>query len=412
MKIRHGLMAALVASQVPAQNLLTNGTFDNDLSGWWNNDGRGTWLGDTGNTLAGGSGPGAAEVSADGSVCNGGTLLMTQTVPVTAGKEMRGQVAAYVPGAGNSATGAGAFVDWESDSGDIIATSWFHGSDSLRDEWFWLEVVATVPEGASRAEFGFGVRMPGGGCTQPAGAIFDDAFLGEVASDLFVPAAAATPGSNGTYWSTTLWAANPNPAPVDLLASFLPAGQDNSSVWSGFVELGVVPAGGTLEISDVVSQMGASGTGGLFLRAEDHATGGAPSEGLQVVTYTFTPNPGGGGNYGQGIPGEVPGAGELVRAVGVRHDDAYRTNVGALNTSDEPITLEVSIVDADGTVIGSRTWNLAPYGQWQESVGALGVSSLGQGVAVFRRVAGHGAFLAYLSRVDNASGDAVYVAAR
>jgi len=80
--------------------------------------------------------------------------------------------------------------------------------------------------------------------------------------------------------------------------------------------------------------------------------------------------------------------------------------------SDQAITIEVSIVAQDGSIVGTRSWDLPPYGQWQESVRSIGVSSIGQGMAIFRRTSGTGGFVAYLSRVDNASGDAVYVPAR
>ncbi len=96
----------------------------------------------------------------------------------------RTQVAAYVRGGDNTAVGGGGVVEWESDGGQVIASSWFEGSAPGRDQWFWLKVTARVPEGAGFASFDFGVETPTA-CSTPAVAIFDDVFLGRIAPDLF-----------------------------------------------------------------------------------------------------------------------------------------------------------------------------------------------------------------------------------
>ncbi len=402
----------LLAIPAAGQNLLTNGTFDTDVSGWDYVSDRATWRGDMGNTLTGGSGPGSVEIRQDGDACNGASTLIVQRVEVVPGKNMLARVAAYVPGGDNEAEGVYAVVYWEDASYQSIAFTDLTAQSTDRDTWVWLEATAPVPAGVAYARFGFGTDTPAGGCSTGAVAIFDDAWLAPVAPELFVPAAAASPGAHGTYWSTTLWAMNPNDVEVRLDGAFLPAGQDNAAALSSLQSVATIPARGAAEVQDVVSLLGGSGAGGLFLRAVETATGDTPPEALEVVTYTFTPNQAGGGNYGQGIPAERAGTAAMVRCPGVRHDDSYRTNVGVLNTSQEEITLGIEVHATDGTLVGSGSWTLPPYGQKQDSVGNLGVSDLPAGYVVVTRTAGSGGFLAYISRADNTTGDAVYVLGR
>ncbi len=412
--LRYCAIMVLAFSAVPglAQNLLTNGTFDADIDGWGSTEDGAVWRGDVGSTLTGGSGPGCVEIFAEGDTCNGGQRSIIQTVPVIPETLMTVRASAYVPGGDNNAEQAGMIVDWLNESDQIIAVSELTPSSAARDTWFLFEDSLPVPTDASQAQLLIGVAMPSGGCTTRARVFFDDVWFAPRAADLYVPAAAATAGSNGTYWSTTLWARNPNTTSVRLEGAFLAAGHDNSAAISAPSSLGVISAGGTLEVTDVVTALGASGSGGLSLRAVEDASGNPPPQELNVVTYTFTPNPSGGGNFGQGIPAEEQGKDRLVRAPGVRRDESFRTNVGILNTSGETITVAIRIVAADGSTAGSASWELPPYSQRQVGVDKLGASVIRQGVAEFQRTAGSGGFRAYLSRVDNVSGDAVYVAAR
>ena len=411
-RIKLWVVPLLVAIPAAGQNLLTNGTFDTDLSGWDYVSDRAVWRGDMGNTLTGGSGPGSVEIRQDGDRCNGASALIVQRVEVVPGRTMLARVAAYLPGGDNEATGITGVVYWEDASYNVLAYDYLVAQSTERDTWVWLETTAPVPAGVAYARFGFGTDTPSGGCTTGAWAVFDDAWLAPVAPELFVPAAAATPGQHGTYWTTTLWASNPNDVEVRLDGAYLPAGQDNSAALGSLQAIATIPAGGATEVPDVVSLLGGSGAGGLFLRAVETATGNPPAEGVEVVTYTFTPNPAGGGNYGQGIPAERAGMEETVRCPGVRHDGSYRTNVGVLNTSDQEIAVRIEVRGSDGTVVGSGSWTLPPYGQRQDSVEKLGVTELLAGSVVVTRTAGNGGFLAYISRVDNATGDAVYVRGR
>jgi len=406
------IATVFLAATAGAQNLLTNGTFDSDVSGWEYVSDRASWRGDMGNTLTGGSGPGSIEIRQDGDDCNGGTAMITQRVQVTPGKIMQMRVAAYIPGGGNEAMGVYGVVYWEDSSYNIIAYSEITAPSMGNDTWLWMEAKARVPEGTAYASFSFGTTTPPDPCTTGAWAVFDDAWFAPVAPELFVPAAAAASGANGTYWSTTLWAINPNDVEIRLDGAFLPAGQDNSAAPGSLQVVATIPARGATEVLDVVSVLGFSGAGGLFLRAVDPATGDTPPEAVEVVTYTFTPSPAGGGNYGQGIPAEESGEQASVRCPGVRQDDSYRTNVGVLNTSPEEITVKIDVHASDGTVVGSGSWTLPPYSQKQVGVSSLGVSNLATGYVAVTRTSGSGGFLAYISRVDNATGDAVYVPGR
>lgn len=234
--------------------------------------------------------------------------------------------------------------------------------------------------------------------------------LASAVQQLFVPAAASTPGSGGTFWTTSAWVSNLSSSAVVVHGAALLQGQGNAGAIESPIEIGTVEAGGFLRIDDVYHDLGAdSATGGLFL--EMTAAGELPYTRLvSVATYTSTPNPTGGGAYGQGIPATDPGADTEVHCPGIKDHDGHRTNVGVLNTSDRVIDVEVTIVDTMGARVGSETWQMQPFEQRQQRVTTLGAAGLDGGTASFRLLSAEGSFLAYSSVVDNQTGDAVYIA--
>jgi len=408
----------LVASATLAfsQNLVRNAGFDNDLSDW--SAGEGTELEivhrtDIGSTLVGGSGPGAME--SRNFFFNGGSSGPRQWVQgIVSGTTYTVAASFYIPSEDNVADGFSISIDWYDDESHYIDDAWVSGGPLVLDTWVRVSDDIVAPNLATQAllrVFHSAPILPDE--TGPSVAIHDDVWLAVKGAEaavqaLFVPAAASATGQGGTFWSTTAWISNEIDFPVTISGAFLAQNQDNSGVLGSLTELGTIPALGFVEIKDMVGHLGLSQvTGGLYLEASVKA-GGIPAVFVKGTTHTFTPNPSGGGEYGQGLPAVGPGT--LNRAVipGLFQGPEKRTNLGILNTSDQTLTVDVQIRDSDGQEQVSLKWTLPPFAQRQVSLPSMGVATLDGGVVVITRTSTAGSFRAYTSTVDQISGDAVY----
>ena len=130
--------------------------------------------------------------------------------------------------------------------------------------------------------------------------------------------------------------------------------------------------------------------------------------GLVVQGQTFTP--GGGGTFGQSVPG-VPTTG-LIGAVprsivGVRQDASFRTNLMLANATTGALDVDVALVGASGGApLATRRVSLGPLGFGQLNVANdLGVDGVSGAAFVLSTPTGGGAFAAYASAIDRATGD-------
>lgn len=411
------VLAGLAALPASAQNLLANPAFDNGHDGWQPNDSRIELVhrGDLGSPLDGGSGPGALEVRFAywASSFNG----CHQMVDVEPGVTYDLGTSFRMPATDNPANLAGTFVQWFDADSTYLTGHSFVRVNPTRDTWLRIDEQVSAPAGAVQARFWLVVGTPSlEDETNPGVAVFDDAFFGEAGvetvQELFVPAAALAQGREGTSWSTSGWFSNATDVPVDLFAALLRQGQGNAAAVASPVSLGTIPPRGFLRLDDLVGMLGGSQlTGGLYLRAS--ASGIAQGAAVvTVTTHTFTPNPLGGGSYGQGIPASRAGSAGETRLPGVFQNASLRTNVGVLNTSGNQVTLEIRVFDANGGQLSLTGWSLQPYEQRQVGLPVLGVDSLEGGTVTFRVTSGGGSILGYASTVDQLSGDAIYNAAR
>jgi hypothetical protein len=200
--------------------------------------------------------------------------------------------------------------------------------------------------------------------------------------------------------------------PADVFGAFLAKNRNNAAAVASPIFLATIPAHGTVELDDLVSALGnPEKTGGLYLLAEA-AGAGEPLPFLHVTSYTSTPNGAGQGAYGQGIPAVASHHAVKTVAPGIFQSDQRRTNVGVLNTSSHWIELGITLLNASNTVTTTTSWLLAPYEQRQTSLTSFGISSMEGGTAVFVQTSPDGTYCAYLSVVDQDTGDAVYLPAQ
>lgn len=407
----------LLAASVAAQNLIVNGSFDHDASAWSNDDDPTVVLvhrTDQGNTLSGGSGPGCLEIKHY--FWNGGSDGAEQTVDITPGTVFDVRGAVFVPDdTDNVASGVSLLVEWyTAQGGGAGADQWLYPASFTRGAWLAMTKTITAPGNAARARVRLMVQNPAlTSETRPGIAYFDDLWLapqGVLTSTqkLFVPVASSKAGANNTYWTTNMWVVNETAVDVRLAGAVLRTGQDNSTAVASPSTLVTVPARGAVSLPDVVATLGANVTGALYLEAQADG-GGLPAMLVKVASRNSTPNPKGSGAYGQFVP--VGGPGTMNRAVapGAFQGSAYRTNAGILNTSAETMTVSVAIKRADGTEASSRTWTLQAFEPKLVSLPDLGVSSLEGGFVVFTRTSSAGSFVAYISVVDQHTGDSILI---
>jgi hypothetical protein len=223
----------------------------------------------------------------------------------------------------------------------------------------------------------------------------------------FLPAVASAPGVAPTYWTSSVTVTSLVDFDSPVRFYFTPAGVDGGLE---FLETELnLHAGSTMAWRNIVlSLFGLDGVGSLEIRGT----------GISVASRTSTPGDEG-GSYGQGIP--TVGPDQVLRVDrsssatlgSVTENAEFRSNLGLCETWGESATVRITVADATGDELGSRTVNLRPYENTQINRLVRNVTSLStleNGVVTVKITAGAGRVAAYLSTVDNATGDPTYLA--
>jgi hypothetical protein len=235
--------------------------------------------------------------------------------------------------------------------------------------------------------------------------------------DLVVPVAARTSGLNGTRWQTTLEIFNTAVSATTVALFFNLSNVDNTTP-AGSAQL-VIPPRSVLTLADVVGE--------LF--ALDEVTGSLDLvSSAPILAHARIANLGGGGTFGQHVPavpaswavgdddapGLAPNA-DVVQLFEVREDGSWRTNLGVVNVAATPLEVELRALQGAVLVGNPLTLRLAPFSHTQLTrildVMAVPRGAGGVRLAVAAAPGTGGRLLAYASRVDNATGDAVFLPA-
>ena len=187
-----------------------------------------------------------------------------------------------------------------------------------------------------------------------------------------IPAAANQAGNFGTRWMTQLSVFNPQlDYSLNVSIVYLPSGGGN-----GREAIVNVPANSVLFTDNVLYEVFGlnGGTGALIVSTFPEDNPGVPddmiSRAVLVTSNTF--NNSSSGTFGQTIPGTWTGLqsdGITAISHGIRNISRYgwRTNFGAVNLGSTPVTLRISVYDADGnTIVSSLGYTLPAQGhaQW------------------------------------------------
>jgi hypothetical protein len=235
-------------------------------------------------------------------------------------------------------------------------------------------------------------------------------------TDLVVPAVGRTPGLGGTVWTTRLELFNTAAAETTVALYLNLSDRDNTSPAASAQV--AVPPRETLIVEDLIA-----GSFGL-----DEAVGSVDIvASAPVIAHARIANVGSDiGTFGQAVPGlpaswavgddDVPrlnpNGDRLYRFEG-RQDAGFRTNLGIANVVATPLTVEVQAMLGEQTVGTPLTLTLEPFSHTQVNrvLAEMGVPQGMNGVRleVAAAAGSGGRFFAYISRVDNGSGDAVFL---
>jgi|GEM_PF-4121570 len=235
-------------------------------------------------------------------------------------------------------------------------------------------------------------------------------------TDLVVPAVGRTPGIGGTVWRTRLELFNTATAETTV-ALFLNLSDRDNTAPAASAQV-AVPARATLIVEDLIAE-----TFGL-----DEAVGSVDIvASAPVIAHARIANVGSDvGTFGQAVPGlpaswavgddVVPGLNPNAARFYLfeaRQDAGFRTNLGIASVVATPLTVEVRAMLGEQTVGAPLTLTLEPFSHTQVNrvLGEMGVPSGMSGVRLEAAAAAGsgGRFFAYISRVDNGSGDAVFL---
>jgi hypothetical protein len=225
------------------------------------------------------------------------------------------------------------------------------------------------------------------------------AHVGETPPDeMSYPGAASGPGLGDTTWATRAYLLNPMDAATQVDVVFRPVEERES----GHPDAGLeIPARSQRVVTDLVAAAGASGTGGVNLRASHPFP--------IAVSRTFAS--GAGGTYGQLVPAvlhqnALDGTASYLLA-GLDGNGGFHTNVGVLNVGDADLALDLSLYDSEGQLVGSRRITAVPRGfnQVVSIVSKLTAETIRSGYAILTALDPEARFLAYASVVDDASHD-------
>jgi hypothetical protein len=237
-------------------------------------------------------------------------------------------------------------------------------------------------------------------------------------------------GLAGTQWVTDLTIFNPTDAELVVGIQFFPGGQDNL-LDPTFPERIVLAPHETLMVEDVLLNTFGDDEDikGALILICDPVVIGENEEGATMLAVTRTYNTGGAeGTFGQTVPSLVAGGLNVgwgsSFVTGARNDDAFRSNLGIAGQSlFGTIQVHFRIMDQEGTALveGSKRIRIASMNQW--SFDSLGVGSVEGPLTVELWLDSDDmdedpcepvfptGFLAYVSKVDNGTGDAEFLTA-
>jgi N-acyl-D-amino-acid deacylase len=210
----------------------------------------------------------------------------------------------------------------------------------------------------------------------------------------WIAAAAHGGGAHGSVWRTDVCLLNRSDETASAEITF-----HSDSGETGSLSIDVFN-GQQIVLGDVVAQLGMTGSGAIEIDSDG-----------PLLTSSRTYNAGADGTFGLFLDGvstqSMANNGDSVWLPQLRQNQAFRTNIGLVNSGDIEARIRIFLYDASGVELTRRWRTLEPGGwmQLQEPFSRLaGRTDIDAGSAKVAVESGDGV-IAYASVIDNATND-------
>ena len=219
-------------------------------------------------------------------------------------------------------------------------------------------------------------------------------FLGD---DLFIPAVGRGPGASGSNWYTTVWFHNPGADAVTVTLGLLLRGQPNPTPDTQVL---TIPGHSSMTFEDAINDLfGLDSASGAF-RIQSTGPVAVGSRIFNQPGDTISESQ---GQFMAGVPARfaiTPGQQIEVPGIVQPADKAFRSNFGFVETSGTSAQIAVTLLDASGVELASKTYSLGPHAAFQRALGDLAPNvTVNGGILRFEVTGATGAVLAYASAV-------------
>jgi len=214
-----------------------------------------------------------------------------------------------------------------------------------------------------------------------------------------VPAAAHAGGLEDTVWVSDLVLFNPGDREVGANLYFLNRGGANLGADAANLR---VPPGKSLPLDDIVLETFGenSAAGGISIAANG-----------RLIVSSRTYNNADNGTFGQYVPGipisQALKSGDRHRLVQLTKNNDFRSNIGFVSTSKDPIRVNLDLLRANGQHLSTESVNLPPFGYLQLT-DVFPVNANDAYAEIYSNTPA-ATFLSYASVVDMHTGDPVLI---
>ncbi len=201
--------------------------------------------------------------------------------------------------------------------------------------------------------------------------VFVGPAMGVPMNEIFLPSVGRGDGAGTSVWRTTLWIHNLSNTSAHCEIRLLLRDQPNPNPQTAQL---VVPSGDTLKIDDATwALFGIDGFGALRISSFEEIIVNSRIYNQEGTGLSETQ-----GQFFGGMPAEFAlAAGQSTEILGVNQapNNDFRYNYGFVETAGDTVTLNVELIDGDGSTLGSTSMILGAFEARQFNISSLGAGT-------------------------------------